>query len=114
MFRVAIVGGKDTNNYENFRIKCISLLKNKAKEGIFILSTGDDFVDEFAMRYKIDVQNFYTDFAKFANLALKKRNELLLDNCDALIAFLPERKDIQHIISMAEEKHIPIRRVKTT
>lgn len=114
MFRVAIVGGKDTDDYENFKAKCINLLRNKAKEGIYILSTGDDFVDEFATRYKIDVQNFYADFAKFANLALKKRNELLLEKCDALIAFLPERNDIRHIIEMATERHIPIRRVKTT
>lgn len=113
MFKVAIIGGKETNDYERFRTKCINLLRNKAKEGIFILSTGDDYVDKFASRYRIDVENFYADFTKFGKMALKKRNDNLFAKCDAVIAFSPEKKDIQTIVNFAKEHNIPTREIKS-
>ena len=113
MFKVAIVGGENTGNYEFFKEKCIFFLRNKAKSGggITIYTTGDEYVNKFSARYGIDVRTFYTDWNKNGKNALKERNEKLLDTCDAMILFDNEIKSDQILFSIDKEKGIPCRKV---
>lgn len=111
MFKVAIVGGEGMSDYDKFCNKCKTFLKNKAKEGITIYTTGNDFVYSFARRYGIVTQFFITDWATYGRDALKKRNEKMLDNCDALIVFEDGIKDTRMIYNLAMQKGIPCRRV---
>lgn len=113
MFKVAIIGGELTGDYPKFKEKCIYYLSRKAKEGngIMIYTTGDKYVTEFARRYGITTKTFYCDFQTYKRQALKVRAENLLQDCDAIIAFRNDLKDIQMITNLATEKGIQIKRV---
>jgi hypothetical protein len=71
MFKVIIVGGEDTNDYKFFAKKCIFYLKNKAKEGITILSTGDSYVNAFAKACNIEDKFMISEIDKFLELYSK-------------------------------------------
>ena len=58
MFKVAIIGGENLGNYKLFAEKCVYFLKNKTKNGITILSTGDKYVNVFAKATNIDVKQY--------------------------------------------------------
>ena len=111
MFNVAIIGAESINDYYFCQEKCIACLKNKAesKEPITIFSTGDSFVDLFSNRFHINVQYFYTNWREDGKNALKKRNERILDKCNALIAFDDSTKDTQLLYNLAKSKGIPVR-----
>jgi len=110
MFKVAIIGGELSGDYPKFVERCTIFLKNKAKEGIMIYSTGDKFVNEFAKKYGIITKIFYCDFQTYGRQALKVRAENLLKDCDGVIAFRRDLKDIQMIIKLAEEKKITVKK----
>lgn len=114
MFRVIIIGGEDTENYNLFRDKVINLLRNKAKnrEHIVINTIGDEFVDEFTTHYGIDKHFFITDWKSYGNNALKERNETILNNSDALIFFQNTKKDLVTLYNMAVKKGIVTRIIK--
>lgn len=58
MFKVAIIGGQNRNNYTEFESKCIYYLSRRAKnkEPIIILTTGDKLVEKFCqnLAYRSD------------------------------------------------------------
>ena len=87
MFKVIIIGGEDTNDYKFFAKKCIFYLKNKTKEGITILSTGDTYVNAFAKACNIDVKTYNTEWGVYGNNALKMRAKKMVEECDAIILF---------------------------
>ena len=105
MFRVAIIGGETATEFNIFKQKCIFYLKNKAKEGggITILTTGDEYVDKFAKQFNIDTQFFISNWKLYGKNALKKRNEELLEKCDALIYFNDGIKDNKMIYDLAQK-----------
>lgn len=111
MFKVAIIGGAETNDYNKFKERCIFFLRNKAKSGcgITILSTGDEYVDKFAKSYNITVQTFYTEWRRFGKDALKMRNHSICSDCNALIYFNAGVKDHEMLYKMAKDKEIPCR-----
>ena len=109
MFNVAIVGADNYKDKKSCTIKAINLLKNRANEGITLLSTGEDFINEFSSRFNIDTKLFYTDFKKYGKDALKYRNNELLDECDGIIIFNDGRKDTEYIRQMAISRNIPLR-----
>lgn len=109
MFRIAIIGGENTMNYEMFKEKCIHYLRNKVKDGIIILTTGDEYVTHFAQKYKIDTQFYATKWRKYKNNALKMRNDELLSNTDAIIYFNDGIKDNMHLYNEALHRNIPSR-----
>lgn len=111
MFNVAIVGADGLNNYDYCMSKTIKILSRKAKEkeGIMILSTGEDFVKKFSTKFNIDTQTYFTDFKKYGKNALKMRNIELLDNCNAIIIFNDGKKDTSVLKDMAMSRNIPLR-----
>lgn len=109
MFKVIIIGGNQSNNYQFFEEKCIKCLRNKTSEGIMIYTTGDDFVERFGKRFNIDMRIFYANFKKNGNNALKMRNDELFKDAEALIAFDSGIKDTEVLINLAKAKNLPIR-----
>lgn len=114
MFKVAIVGGSYCDNYKEYKDKCIYFLKNKAKEGLYIITTGDDFTARFASECRIDTETISTDFKKYGSKALLRRNEAILSKVDALIIFHPDNTDHKYLRQMAVDRNIPVRVVRTT
>lgn len=113
MFKVAIIGGEGTNDYEFFAQKCIYFLQNKAKEGrIIICTTGDAFVEKFSKQYRISTEQYIANWRKYGRDALKARNEEMLSSCEAVISFNDGLKDTQMITKKAIEKGLPCRKVK--
>lgn len=112
MFKVIIIGGKCAPNYEFFENKCKFYLKNQAKNGIMIYSTGDKFVEIFSKRFGIDVKYFNVDWKKFKGDALKERNEKMFKDADAIIAFSNGTKNIESFITSAKYYNTPIRTIR--
>lgn len=112
MFKVIIVGGEKMGDYPFFKKKCIQCLKNKTKDGIQILSTGDTFVDAFAERFRINVKMFPTNWEAYGKSAIKERNDLMLSECDAFIAFDDNLKTTRIFTKVATERGIPVRSIK--
>ena len=114
MFRVAIVGADDLNNYELFEQRCIYFLKNKGKEGgIIIHTTGEEDVIKFASKWHIEYKIFYTDWKHYGKEALKHRNHELLEGCGGVIVFRSDVKGNGMIRQAALDLNIPCRNVTT-
>ena len=114
MFKVVIVGGESTRDYEHFKKKCIECLRNKAKEGgIMIYTTGDRFVDAFSEQYRIDTRFFPANFKKYGRDALKVRATEMMEDADALITFNNDgHKESRIFTNMAAEKGLPMRNIR--
>ena len=114
MFKVIIVGGKNFGDYNAFEKKCISCLRNKAKEGhgIMIYTTGDEFNDRFAHRFGIDLRLFNANFTKHGSNALAERNKLMLFDANAAIIFDDDLTDTKFLIDQVKNKGIPLRIIK--
>lgn len=112
MFKVGIIGAENYGDYKMFAQKTVHILKNKVKEGILILSIGDNYVNAFAKAANIDVKTFSCDWATYGKNTLKKRNENILSECNAIIIFDDCTKDTKCIYNMAKERNIPLRIIK--
>lgn len=113
MFNIIIIGAEDTENYEFFRQKAISLLSRQAKSGggITIFTTGDEFVDRFTTRYKIDKKFFKADWKSHGKDALKYRNEAMVREANAILFFQNNKKDFQVLYDYAKNKGLTARLV---
>ena len=113
MFYVAIIGCDGADSYETFSKKCIFFLRERAKEGITILATGEhEYIKRFTYEYRINVQYFYTDWKAYGRDALKERNKELISSCNGIISFNDGRKDTDMIVSMARKAGVPTRVIK--
>jgi len=114
MFKVAIIGGDGFEDYELFEQKCIKYLRKKGQEGcgIMVYTTGEKCNDKFSYRFGIDIRYFICNWKRDGNDALKFRNEEMLSDVDAVIAFDDGLKDTQFFLEMAKAKKIPYRFVK--
>ena len=110
MFRVAIVGADDVK-YDFFEQRCIFYLKNRAKEGIVINTTGEDNLIRFAAKWHIEYKVFNADWKHNGKDALKYRNHELLLGCNGAIVFAPNLKGNGLIRQKALEMKIPCRSV---
>ena len=109
MFKVIIVGAENTQDYKFFAKKCVFYLKNKTKDGITILSTGDSYINAFAKACNIDVKTFNTEWSKYGNNALKFRNCKMIEECDAVIIFNDGTKNNSFFKTLAIENDKPFR-----
>lgn len=110
MYNVIIIGGEKMGNYPFFEQKTINCIKNRAKtEGVTIFTTGDKLVETFTNKYGITSKIFYTDWKSYGKDALKRRNEEMLREANAIITFEDELKDSHMLTKMATEKGLPHR-----
>ena len=111
MFKIAIIGADGINDFNFCLNKTIKIIKNKAseKEGIMLLSTGEEFVKKFSELFSIDFQVLFTDFKKYGKDALKMRNKELLNLSDAIIIFNDNKKDTNFLFEMTKKTSLPYR-----
>ena len=112
MFKVIIIGAENRGDYKMFVQKCAFFLKNKISNGLMILSCGDKYVDILTTTANIDKQMFYCDWKAHGKDALKYRNQKMLKECDAIIAFEDDTKDTNFFIEMAKEAKKPLRVIR--
>ena len=109
MFKVAIIGGENRGDYRLFVEKCAYFLKNKIKEGIRVLTIGDEYVNIMCNKANIDVTVYNTNWGAYGRDALKRRNEKIINDCDAVIAFEDGTNDTKAFIHFAKQSDKPVR-----
>lgn len=116
MFKVAIIGGEECRNYEFFQMKCITMLRNKAKQGerIVIYSNGDSFVKKFSERFGIETVTVFCDWKRDGKDAIKVYCNTILSSVDALILFNNGKGNAEYFYTNAKRKNLQIRVVDIT
>jgi len=117
MFKVIIAGGRDFNDYELLKEKCITILSNHAYSQIEIVSgkargadtLGERFAEERGMRIK----EFPANWSRDGSAAGPIRNRQMANYADALIAFHDGRsRGTAHMIQVARDLGLKVRVIK--
>jgi len=103
--KLAVVGGRDFTNY--------SLMKevlDHIQDITVIVSGGALGADSLARRYaqerNLPIKEFIPDWTKDGKFAGLKRNILIVNECDQLIAFWDTKsKGTKHSIDLAEKQN---------
>ena len=106
---VAIVGGRDFNDYEQFK-SCVTGEKIKFKT---IVSGGSRGVDSLAERYAnemgVPVKIYLPDWTKHGKAAGPIRNKQIIEASDCVIAFWDEKSHgTKSSIKIAEDLGKPL------
>ncbi len=116
MFRVIIAGGRDMNDYALVEQEADKLLGNMVARGeqIVIISgnaRGADRMGElYAEARGYECRTYPADWDAHGKSAGYKRNQLMAENADALIAFYDGKsKGTGHMINIAKTKGLPTR-----
>jgi predicted Rossmann fold nucleotide-binding protein DprA/Smf involved in DNA uptake len=106
---VAIVGGRDFDDYEQFK-SCVDGEKIKFKS---IISGGARGVDTLAEKYAkeigVPVKIYWPDWTKHGKAAGPIRNRQIIESADCVIAFWDEKSPgTRSSIKIAEELKKPV------
>ncbi len=89
--RVAIVGGRDFDDYVLLRNYGNILTEKLPRPHIVIVSGGakgaDTLAEQFAREHRYDSQIFPAEWGKYGKSAGFIRNQTIVDNCDMVLAF---------------------------
>lgn len=101
---VAIVGGRDFDDYEQFK-SCVNGEKIKFKS---IISGGARGVDTLAERYAkeigVPLKIYWPDWTKHGKAAGPIRNRQIIENSDCVVAFWDEKSPgTRSSLKIAEE-----------
>lgn len=116
MSRVAVIGSRGYDNYEEFKeklkyyvsnLKSVTFVSGGAKSG------ADHLIKKFCKEFNYELKEYLPDWEKFGKSAGMIRNQYIIDDSDYLIAFWDEMsKGTKNSIERAEYKQIPIRIIK--
>lgn len=115
IFNVIIAGGRDFNDYELLKSKCLSLLRNKMDECDVQIVCGcargaDTLGKQFAEEFGLKVLEYPADWDKYGKKAGYLRNEEMAKVGNALIAFWNGKsKGTGHMIDLAKKYKLDIR-----
>lgn len=119
MFRVIIAGGRHMNDYALVEQKANAFLSRLFEEGeeVVIVSgaaRGADRMGElYAENQGIECRTYSAKWDEYGKSAGYKRNTLMAENADALIAFWDgSSKGTKHMIDIAKKKGLPVRIVR--
>lgn len=110
--KLAIVGSRNFTDYKRF-----SRIIDKVQGDITLIVSGgargaDTLAERYAKEKAIPYLIFPADWDKHGKRAGMLRNQDIVDNADAMVAFLaPESKGTKDSIKRAEVKRIPIHTV---
>jgi len=114
IMRVAIVGSRKFENKE-FLFKCVDEVIEDIKDNLYqdldlIISGGAAGADSIAQLYArergIPIMIFYPKWREYSRAAGPIRNQLIVDNCDAVIAFpVGEAKGTKDTLKKAAQKN---------
>jgi len=108
-FNLAVVGSRHFTDYGLFR----NVMDNVRTPITSMVSGGCRGADTLAKRYAdehdIPMVIFYPDWDRYGKSAGYRRNQLIVERADALIAF-PSRRSIGtwHSVDLARAKGIPV------
>jgi len=116
MFKIAIIGSREYNNYHKVEKEFFKLLDNLklTKENILIISGGakgiDTIAQQIAKNHGIPILIFYPDYTKYGKKAPLLRNIQIVKNSDFILAF-PTRdsRGTRFVIREAEKRKVPCR-----
>jgi len=107
--RLAIVGSRDFTNYNVLKVIISNIFyRNDVLKIAEIVSGGakgaDSLGDRFAKENDIPIKLFLPDWNTYGKSAGFRRNKLIVENCDVLLAFWDGKsKGTQHSINIAKE-----------
>lgn len=114
MFRVIIAGSRDFSDLALLTQKCDKILERVKSQGVTIVSGcargADTLAIEYAQSRGYPVKEYPANWKEDGKSAGYKRNVLMSENADALIAF-PKgaSKGTNHMIDTARSKGMPVR-----
>lgn len=118
-FRVIIAGSRNFTDYELLKSKCDFYLSNRAQDPeieIIIVSGGSNGADRLGERYAKECgyscEVYPADWERYGKSAGYKRNVIMADKSNALIAFrsaYSENKGTDMMIRIAKENRLLVR-----
>ena len=112
MFKVIVAGGRDFLDYNLLEQKLDKLLINKSDVRIISgMAKGADKLGEtYASIRKLGVEVYPAEWEKFGKSAGYKRNEVMADHAEALVAFWDGKsRGTKHMIDIAKAKGLALR-----
>ncbi len=113
--KVIIAGSRTFDNYELLCQKCDVLLSLRPE--IEIVSGTADGADKLGERYAeergLPIKQFPADWNQFGKSAGYKRNQLMAEYADGLIAFWDGKsKGTKHMIDLAKSNRLKVKIIK--
>ena len=115
MIKIIIAGGKDFKDKENLiEIEMTQLCQDYDLEDIVVISGGEKGADsegeKFAREFNTNLWIFPAQWAVLGKSAEYKRNKMMTDNADVLLAFWDgQSKGTRHMINIAKQKGLKLR-----
>lgn len=114
-FAVIIAGTRTFSNYDLLQERCDFYFSRRAPTAIICGEArgADTLGRKYAEEHGIAVESFPANWEKYGKSAGYIRNQEMVNNADALIAFWDGKsRGTKNMIEIAEKKGIPIRIVK--
>jgi hypothetical protein len=114
-FKVIIAGGRKFNDYPLLKEKLDNLLSKVCKTHLIHIVSGtangaDKLGEQYASSQFLPVIPYPADWKKHGKSAGYKRNALMADNADALVAFWDGKSlGTMHMIELAKRKGLKVR-----
>lgn len=115
-FKVIIAGSRDFNDYDRLAERMDFYLQNQsAVEIVSGTARGADKLGEnYAAESRLPVARFPAKWDLYGRSAGYKRNAVMADYADALVAFWDgASRGTKHMINLAKEKNLKVRIVDT-
>lgn len=114
-FKVIIAGGRKFNDYPMLEKKVNNLLSRMCKTHTIHIVSGtangaDKLGEQYANWNDLPIDSYPAKWDKYGKSAGYKRNALMADNADALIAFWDGKsKGTMHMIDLAKSKGLEVK-----
>ncbi|MEB5480951.1 DUF2493 domain-containing protein [Shouchella clausii] len=117
MFKVIVAGSRDFNDYMLLKRKLDAALRNRASEGIEIVSGkargADTLGEQYAKERGYAIKEFPADWETHGKAAGHIRNRLMAEYADALVAFWDGKsRGTENMIENAKKKGLQIREIR--
>ena len=104
--KIAIIGSRNliVTDFEKYLPEGTTEIVSGGAKGI------DSCAKEFALKNKIKITEFLPEYNKYGRIAPLKRNDLIIDYSDMVIAFWDgESKGTKYVIDNCKRKNKPIK-----
>lgn len=103
--KIAIIGSRNlkVKNLEKYLPKDVTEIVSGGARGI------DTSAKEYAIKNKIKLTEFLPEYDKYGRIAPLKRNDLIIDYADKVLAFWDgESKGTKYVIDKCKQKNKPL------
>ena len=114
-FKVIVAGGRKFNDYPLLKQKLDELFTKVCKTHFIHIVSGtangaDKLGEQYAASSFLTIDKYPADWNKYGKSAGYKRNSLMADNADALVAFWDgASRGTMHMIDLAKSKGLKVR-----